>query len=162
MPTEIRYASDTKIHPNSPFADPATCPTHIEVDGYGRVPINIVRKTLWSNGYTVMKPNVHERVLYTRPANAADMVHHPQPTTPSKMLGMSFLAGLGGAALAMGIAIAATMPLCGVLLAVSGVLTWILSAANIMTSIAPDLKPNRLANTQAKIPLDVAPFAQMA
>ena len=129
------------VDANSPFFNPKTCPTHIEVDGYGRVPISIQKKSFWSDTWTAVTPDVHSRVLYTQPVHPRDMVHTPRAVSPAAVLGWALLAGLGGAAMVLGIVSQA--PVLGPLLAVVGALAWIIAAVNLSNLIAP---PRQVGN----------------
>lgn len=87
---------------HSPLTDPKRCPTHIDVAGYGRIPVQIATKGLFSSTYTNVVPNVAERILHCTPSRPGDVVH-PAPQKLAPLLWSLLGACVGASALTAGI-----------------------------------------------------------
>jgi len=135
MPSPVVALQITRhdaISPTSPLANPATCPTHIEVDGYGRIPVSVFTQSWLTGSPKQIRPNVHERVLFAQPVNPADMVHPPKPPSAAVTIWCLLGATLGAVACTAGVY---TM---SPLLAVAGGIAWLLSAVIMIGEASPE------------------------
>lgn len=123
-------AINTSLPYNSPLTDPARCPTHIEIAGYGRVPISIQTQGFFSSAFTPIVPNVPERILYCAPSRPGDVVHQP-PQKLAPLLWSLMGACVGAGALVGGILLSSPV------LAALGAVAWMVGILALVASVIP-------------------------
>ena len=97
------------IPQNSPLRNPRRAPSHIDIEGYGTLPITLMTQNLWSSEFKEMKLSVPRRVLYTRPIEAPAL----PPPVPDSLKPQQSILTIGVSAMLLSAALCCATMLTG-------------------------------------------------